>query len=319
MSMRNGKMKAGIVGVVCAVLLMGVQGVNAVSTGVEADSFGGTDVDGTVNFSGAGGSITIQFGAQGAPPAPVAATVVADGAGFSGDYSDVDELSFTITTDGSKPKGAAVVLKAAGTDRVWYNKNVAIPDEAYVAAATTVSLDLDAGWVCYWPGDKEALWEADLANVAMVGVRIGQGSLDAESYTVANLVLDGGAPANLVPARVLAHFGVTSLSELTEAQLAQDSDGDGMSDLLEVWAGTDPNNANSIFAAKIVSVNPVTIEWPCAEEVTYTLLRAADLTSGFSVLDSGIAPDADDVAAGAIQYPDEDAGAGMNFYRVVIE
>jgi len=185
-----------LLGIMCTVAVYVMPAAGEVTVEVPAEEWGSTNIDGIVTFSGGtDGYITVNFEAQGAPPSPRAATVYVKNSNplpvFTGDYTNVASVSLSIISDGHTPKGISMVMVPEGTDREWYNKSVNVSAVAGEVANTTVLFEMSTGWFCYWPGDPQTLWDADIGNVGLLGVRMGQGSLDEESYTVTNLVLHG--------------------------------------------------------------------------------------------------------------------------------
>jgi hypothetical protein len=64
-----------------------------------------------------------------------------------------------------------------------------------------------------------------------------------------------------------------------------DSDHDGLSNLSEWLAGTNPTNAASSLQLTVLSVsdlNNVSLTWPSVAGKTYRLERATDLLTGFN-------------------------------------
>ena len=82
-------------------------------------------------------------------------------------------------------------------------------------------------------------------------------------------------------------------TDLSSADASSDSDQDGISDLVEFWAGTNPNDAGSNFqltpGALSSSSNEFAISWPSATGRNYSIMKSNDMSTGWSVLQSGIA------------------------------
>jgi hypothetical protein len=104
-----------------------------------------------------------------------------------------------------------------------------------------------------------------------------------------------------------------------DADLSHDSDGDGQSDRVELYAGSDPDDAGSTFAiaasrAEASSVpGDVVLRWASAEGRTYSVYRSYDLRQGFSRI-------AGHVSASPPQNILYDQGAGgVVFYYVEAE
>jgi hypothetical protein len=99
------------------------------------------------------------------------------------------------------------------------------------------------------------------------------------------------------------------------ANPGDDPDGDGMSNLAEYKAGSDPTDPNSRFA--FISVQPhaqggILVQWSSAQGEAYELQRSSDLVTGFSAIQSNIA-----ATPPVNSYHDVSAaGAGPYFYRL---
>ncbi|NCC51766.1 MAG: DUF5060 domain-containing protein [Spartobacteria bacterium] len=80
----------------------------------------------------------------------------------------------------------------------------------------------------------------------------------------------------------------------SDADLSGDTDGDGMSDREELYAGQDPGDALSVFTIEggtmeLLGENKVVLTWPSSAGKTYTLKRTEDLLQGFEILETSIA------------------------------
>jgi hypothetical protein len=100
-----------------------------------------------------------------------------------------------------------------------------------------------------------------------------------------------------------------------QANPGGDPDGDGMNNLTEYKAGTDPTDPNSRFAFIRVRAHAqggIEIEWASVPGGSYDLQRSSDLLSGFIAIRSSI------LATGeTLTYRDATAtGAGPYFYRL---
>jgi hypothetical protein len=112
----------------------------------------------------------------------------------------------------------------------------------------------------------------------------------------------------------LQYFG-----QLTGTDPNADPDHDGMSNLAEWIAGTNPTNAASCLRLTAVSVtnfNTVHLSWPSVAGKTYLLQRATSLLAGFDTVV------ATNIAATAPTNTMTDAAVttgGAYFYRVGVE
>lgn len=285
---------------------------------------------GPVSFlQGTDGATTLAFGTQPQPPSYCAATVMATGDGnvepFEGNYvlDQVDALTFGLACEGT-PSGKAVALMVCASGRTWCNENVQLPGGEGQTADNRLPLQRDAGWLTRWRGDPDEMWVEDIQNVAGLGLMIVPRGSEARDYTVSGFELEcSGDPIPLgslspVEQRLLERFGVLAAGDVSEGQRAWDNDADGMSDLLEVLAGTAWDDAAEIFAAEVESVGAagITIRWPCPEDGTYALLRSASVNGTFTAV-AAQTPDADELAAGVMTFTDTTAtGPGPYFYVV---
>ncbi len=127
-------------------------------------------------------------------------------------------------------------------------------------------------------------WEADLADVDVIGLEIQQGGRDAQSYTIAGFVIrdSSGAAiageAELSPLErdLLDAFNVSTVSALSIQQRLLDSSGDGMADWERILAEHDDAFYLGIFSVrKIVATDDgVQIRWPAVKGSVYDVHRS---------------------------------------------
>ncbi len=144
------------------------------------------------------------------------------------------------------------------------------------------------------------------AQTNLVLTSTDRGRIERVDLTV-NLNLDSLLPV----AWQLQYFGHTGVSA------TDDPDHDGMNNLQEYLAGTNPLDSQSRF--EVLRVTPdasgSTIEWSAVLGKTYSLQRSGDLLTGFVTISSGI-PGTEPTTV----YRDTTAtGDGPFFYRVRVE
>lgn len=276
--------------------------------------------------------IQIAFAAQSVGNVPVfrRGAVVAGGDAFTGDLTaaGMQAVTFQIRSDnGTVPSAARLMLRGATSGRIWA-RPFAVAGNADVWQAHTIGLSRADGWDRGGRrgGDKDAMFAADLADVAWLALEVEQGSRAAEAYTIVHLALTGTGgttpDAELTPLQraLRARFGVNSLDELTDAQRREDSLGDGMSDWERILAENDEDYANAIFKVRIVSVSDagVTIRWPAVAGSTYTVFRSQQLAAGFNLLPDGLGAAVVADVTGMLDFVDPSARTGVSYYYRVM-
>ena len=247
---------------------------------------------------------------------------------FNGDLSAYTGVRFKTTGNGSVPKLAQLVVYCQFGDggrgycHQWMHDGVAVSTAPGEWMINLIPLTMNQGWETSFPSirDKDeatqqGYWDTDLKMVTMLLLRLEHSEEgNAQAYSVEQFQLlgeDGPTePAQLTSLQ--AHFGVDTVDELTAAQVAQDTDGDGMSDLNELLAGMDPNDRSSVLAAKAEAGN--VISWDAVLGATYGVLRSTNLTGGFELIEGGLVAE----VTGTKSYTDPSPVAGSaNFYKIV--
>jgi hypothetical protein len=296
---------------VCAALLLGAQS----TLGAAASNWDTIEAYGNVSYApAADGSITVTFGnASGADRRT--ALIGADFGGAMGsDLSGMAKLAFRVVGDGTQPLWAAVVIDGAGL--TWKRPFTISPVDGE-ATLVEALLDLSDGWE--WTGgsaDTQDRFDAALAAVDHIGIRLDQNGTSAQSYNVGGFALldDAGAsiPATMsaLQSELWATFRVTSADALTEEQLAADSDEDGATDLAVIGFGGNP-----IVEVVASDSGGTTIKFECTSDALYSIYRDDDLSDdvGYTFVETVIP-----AASGAMEYLDEDANdGGPYFYKVI--
>jgi hypothetical protein len=283
-------------------------------------------------ITGDGSAVTVSFDAKTQEnEMPTVVDLLVGGANpssvFQGDLSGYTGLRLKTAGNGYQPKTAQLVVYrqvgsgSRGYCRQWTHNGVAVSSAPGEWLINLVPLARAQGWGTSFAllrdADEVALqdaWDGDLENVTMLLLRLEASGLDAQAYSVDQFQLMGpDGPTEVAQLTSLqAHFGVDTVDELTAEQIAQDSDGDGMSDLNELLAGMDPNDSSSVLAAKASAGN--TISWDAVLGASYGVLRSTDLVGGFELIEGGLVA----TVTGSMSYTDPDPVVGSpNFYKIV--
>jgi hypothetical protein len=181
-------------------------------------------------------------------------------------------------------------------------------------AASTNTIQLTAAGITF---DRSQIsWNSNLLSFAQPSLTnttffsSDRGRIERVDLTVSTPI--GIDPLNGLPVDwELSHFGRTGIDPLA------DPDGDGMNNMAEYRAGTDPNDpASALRFTEILPVtNGVLLKWLSADYKAYALQRKASLASGFVDLQTGIAS-----TAPTNTFVDTTAtGKGPFFYRLRLD
>lgn len=279
----------------------------------------------TVTFAEAGNSIGVPYGAAG-----LKADFGVSYGSFIGDYSGLSGLSFRFKGDG---KAGTVSVRLRTKNRSWWYTDGMQADadpENWVlcrAAFDQVGPEAEDGWNRneLEGTDMAALFADDIKLVEGIEVTVAREGLRPQTYVIDEFMLSDasgfvGEPAVLTPINLAleSRFGVLDGAALNAAQRGADVDKDGQSDYYEILAGTNPDDADSVFGVIIEEgAGQVTLTWPCVKNGSYKVLRADDLMSGFFPAVEGLAPTAAELTGGWMDF--SEASVGAKYYKVVKE
>jgi hypothetical protein len=218
-------------------------------------------------------------------------------------FNDAGQL---VVCDGARPAGSE-----------WVTLTNTAPRQVGTWARLTASADyVLQTWSLYLDGTNVA---ANL-GFAVPQKRLTCLSMEGPTAVVDNLTVGYGRPdgipgsSNVAPDDwYLDHFGTLAYSD------TDDPDHDGMSNLAEYIAGTDPTDSTSLLKlteAVTPRANPgeFIIRWQSVTGRVYTLQATTNLMNGFTALTNGL-PATPTVNV----YTDKVNGAEQKFYRVGVE
>lgn len=210
-------------------------------------------------------SLILYFRYQGIPKPTIyllsADTNSSDGA-FVGNYieDDIKLARFKIFCEDFVPGDAYICMYCEST----YNPSVLVHRWYYqldgLKVGEWVSYDIPIRFESGWSADSDKTkeqFEADLTRVKYFYLSIQRAGMitDAQSYYLDDV-------------------------ELIDSNF--DTDGDGISDYLEVLAGTDYDNPFSVLSVDIMEYEEgILLTWPSVVDNSYSVRRISDLMVGF--------------------------------------
>jgi len=225
-------------------------------------------------------------------------------------------VSFGTLTWVFKPADGSPAITVTGVltninDQFSYVLRIPCETEIPGVAVSAGALKLAASSTTY--NRSQVTVEGVAANFAVPAqANLVLGRTDRGRIERVDLTVNLGAGGLLPDAWQLQYFGHTGVDP------NDDPDHDGMSNLAEYKAGTNPSDAQSLF--EFVNVRPdaqggALVEWSSVAGKLYTLQRSGDLLTGFSDLQSHIP-----ATAPKNSYRDATAtGSGPYFYRLRLE
>jgi len=218
-------------------------------------------------------------------------------------FNDAGQL---VVCDGARPAGSQWVTLTNPTPRQ-------VGSWVRLTARGDYALQT---WSLYLDGTNVA---ADL-GFAMPQKRLTCISLEGATAVVDNLTVGYGRSDGIPGSNNLASddWYLDSFGTLAYGD-TDDPDHDGMNNLAEYLAGTNPNDITSLLELTGLAVNPANpgefiVRWQSATGRVYSLKAATNLMTGFSTLTNGI-PATPTVNV----YTDTVNGAGQKFYKVEVE
>jgi hypothetical protein len=213
-----------------------------------------------VTLSNPGGYLNIGFVRQSFPESVAARcrkAIDVDGT--------VTNISFRLRADDYVPSAVRATFETV-TGRTWALNLGGVTVGEWVEFS--VPVDFDAGW-SFGPCSTRGAFDADRMEIAAVGLYVRRnGSCDAQNVRVDDFEVLGesGGPAggdldaDGMPNDWEARYGL-DMNDAADAD--EDADGDGMSNLAEYMAGTNPTDDDSVLRIAAMTSGTETIGLTC--------------------------------------------------------
>ncbi|MBN2302334.1 MAG: hypothetical protein JXN60_07465 [Lentisphaerae bacterium] len=304
---------------ICSMLILSVHGQDAVEITTTWDSGQcGWECDANAILSNPGGYLNAQFAAQ-STPSPRSTIIMTE----IGDGILVTNIEFTFRAFNEKPSSLWLQAHSFRSGLTWYKPlHVTAVDEP---ALFSIPVNFSSGWTI-GPCKTANKFVKDMRCIDRIGIYILRGgncgaqNFGIDDFKILGITTSDADKDDMPDAWEITH----GLDMGDENDAARDNDNDGMNNRAEFIAGTDPNNAASVFdlgIAEKTSTEQATtglkarLRWNSAPNRSYSVLRTTDLATGFQILESGIASTPpenvyDDVTA---------TNNGPYYYRIRIE
>lgn len=245
------------------------------------------------------------------------------GGSFTGNYSRVkaSALGLNVTANFAMSAESYVRL-VPSTVRRWARYSL-------TNGVNQLLLDrVDGQWVPMFVETNDATldanWAEDMQKVAGISVHLKRNNAAPGTHTITvsnfHLVSDRplGAPPDTLEQALMKEFNKASIGELSDAELAEDDDVDGMTDLDEILSEIDPCGQSADFAAvlfeaDVVSVGDGTAEisFACVGGESYTIYRSLTIGGAATVVGTRYP-----IETGFDSITDTAAGSGAAFYTI---
>ncbi|MGQ9660813.1 MAG: hypothetical protein ACUVWX_00565 [Kiritimatiellia bacterium] len=253
----------------------------------------------------------------------------ADGA-FIGNYSGVAGMSFRVAKKLGTGATLELQLKGKAFGAVWKFVALKVADEQDVWVVNNVPMNRSAGWYYDPVSDdpapseeaKDTAWAQDLKQVESLTLVVWrEGTYEELSLRIDDFVLKdangfvvGTVTLSPLEVALLDHFGVTSVADLTAAQMNQQTIAEGIRDVDVILARFDPSYyAFEVFWAYVEQIPPdgVLIKWWALAGKRYTIQRKGSLAAVYQDVWTGTVEE-----EGWAQWHETQAG-GPYFYKIV--
>jgi len=168
----------------------------------------------------------------------------------------------------------------------------------------------------------------DLSSIADGSYQLSVLSRDQalnETEIPADTVIVIDRSGNLWKQRIVDADPEDEITDIAQVSWTDDFDGDGASNLMEYYAGTDPANAGDLFAFAGSTASPTgfVIRWAAKRGITYQVKRTTNLVTGtWEDAPTGAGADEKSLqtasADGQLEYRDTTPIDGAVFYKIEI-
>jgi hypothetical protein len=248
---------------------------------------GGASVNNTSGF------LEMNFAKQTAPSYSAASITKDVATGYRPNH-----ISFLFRAPELVPSVLRVYLQSS-SGRSWY-KNFTVPSVGEWARFNVI-VDFDSGWIL-GPISTKADFEADMDTITKVSLHlVRNGTTRAHAFNVDDFVVDAVPLGSALPEDndgdgMLDAWEIANGLDPGSAEDADaDDDLDGLSNMHEYLAGTDPQDPSSTLSLAIgesideqMQAVGFVLTWPSAPGKQYQIWKATNLISGFYMLQGGI-------------------------------